>query len=138
MNDIKHYLTIVEKSFTHQDTTDRSEQVSKFVDYATHRLDCESRPTITLSSDIGEVKRNRSFGNLDPATGKIWVYVANRNLADILRTICHEIVHYKQLEDGKLSGLADGKDGSPIENEANSIAAVIMREYGRINHQIYE
>ena len=138
LKDIKQYLTIVENSFTYNSTDNRSEQVSQFVSYTLDRLGCESIPTIELSYNIDTVKQNRSFGNLDPTTGKIWVYVANRNLADILRTICHEIVHYKQLEDGKLSGIDDGRDGSPIENEANSVAAVIMREYGRSNPEIYE
>lgn len=137
MNDMKRYITIVENLLTYH-SNDRHSQVSQFVSYTLDRLGCESRPTIELSSDIDTVKKNKSFGNLDTTTGKIWVYVANRNLADILRTICHEVVHFKQLEDGKLSGIADGRDGSSIENEANSVAAVIMREYGRLNPEIYE
>jgi hypothetical protein len=31
-----------------------------------------------------------------------------------------------------------GEDGSPDENEANSLAGVIMRKFGRDNPQIYE
>ena len=32
----------------------------------------------------------------------------------------------------------DGADGSPIENQANAVAGIIMREYGRIDDTIYQ
>jgi hypothetical protein len=32
----------------------------------------------------------------------------------------------------------DGMDGSPIENNAHAVAGILMREYGRINKQIYK
>ncbi len=34
--------------------------------------------------------------------------------------------------------IKDGSDGSPIENEANSLAGVIMRQYGKLHPEIYE
>lgn len=117
---------------------DRKTQIIAFVKYALAELNCEQKPKITLSTSTAKVQRFKSFGNLEITTGHIWVYIANRNLADILRTICHEIIHYKQLLDGKITGSSDGVDGSEIENEANSKAAVIMRKYGRENPKIFE
>jgi hypothetical protein len=35
-------------------------------------------------------------GNYDPGTQTITVYVKNRHLKDILRTLCHELVHHNQ------------------------------------------
>ena len=31
-----------------------------------------------------------------------------------------------------------GEDGSPMENEANAMAGIIMREFGRENPEIFE
>ena len=67
--------------------------------------------------------------------------MANRNLADALRTLAHELVHYKQKQEGRLElNNADksGADGSSIENEANAVAGVILRKYGKLNPDIYQ
>jgi Zn-dependent peptidase ImmA (M78 family) len=119
-------------------TDNRQMEVTKFVEYALAKLQCESKPHITLSQDTQKVQEFKSFGYIDPTTSQIWVYVKNRNLADLLRTLCHELVHYKQLVDGRLTSKKAGQDGSPIENEANSLAGVIMREYGRSHPHIFE
>ena len=45
------------------------------------------------------------------------------------------------MEDGRITlgnARMAGKDGSEIENEANSKAAVMMREFGRDNPTIFE
>ena len=48
------------------------------------------------------------------------------------------MVHRKQDEMGYIKdSVQDGSDGSPVENQAHSIAGILMREYGRINKQIY-
>jgi hypothetical protein len=61
----------------------------------------------------------------------------NRNMADVLRTLAHELVHHKQNELGKLDPNS-GKTGSDIENEANIKAGIIMRDFGRGREEIYE
>jgi hypothetical protein len=65
-----------------------------------------------------------------PSEQKIITVVHNRNMADILRTLAHEMVHHMQNLDKRLTPKS-GEDGSPDENEANSLAGVIMREFGR-------
>ena len=63
----------------------------------------------------------------------------NRSLADIIRSIAHELVHHKQNQNGELSGNAEeGADGSPIENEANAKAGEIVRKFGKIKPEIYD
>ena len=48
------------------------------------------------------------------------------------------MVHRKQDELGLVKDeVKDGADGSPIENQAHAVAGILMREYGRINKQIY-
>jgi hypothetical protein len=47
------------------------------------------------------------------------------------------MVHHKQNLDGVLTNYA-GETGSEFENEANSVAGIIMRNYGKQNPRIYE
>lgn len=72
------------------------------------------------------------------STGFLVVYVKNRAIIDVCRSIAHELVHHKQNLDGKLKdAVIDGEDGSPIENEANAVAGIIIRKYGRLHPEIY-
>ena len=65
------------------------------------------------------------------------MYIANRNLADVLRTLGHELTHHRQNELGLLY-TQSGETGSPIEDEANVVAGILMREFGKKNELIYE
>ena len=67
-----------------------------------------------------------SFGMFDG--GSIIVISKGRHLIDIIRTLCHELVHWKQRLNGEE---LDGSDGSSIENEANAIAGIILRRFGK-------
>ena len=58
-------------------------------------------------------------------------------MADILRTVGHEMVHHRQNLQGRLEKIS-GEDGSKEENDANSIAGILLRVYGRKNPHIYE
>jgi len=122
-----------------EDLSDTKKQsISHFVEYATKRLKLAETPNITLvgGNEYGNVKS--SLGGYNPADKTIYVATEGRLTADILRTIAHEMVHRKQDELGYIKdSVQDGADGSPIENQAHSVAGILMREYGRINKQIY-
>jgi Zn-dependent peptidase ImmA (M78 family) len=64
--------------------------------------------------------------------GKNVLYVAlvNRHPNDILRTIAHELTHYRQDTQHQLDDTS-GETGSPEENEANAMAGVIMRHFNK-------
>jgi len=112
--------------------------IGEFIKYSIKNLGLQNLPSsLTLSYDNDQAKERRSFGYFDPNSKKIWVYVKNRNMADILRTLAHELVHRKQEEDGRLD-INSGKTGSPIEDEANALAGVLLRNFGKINNGIYE
>lgn len=112
--------------------------IGEFIKYSIKNLGLQNLPSsLTLSYDNDQAKERRSFGYFDPNNKKIWVYVKNRNMADILRTLAHELVHRKQEEDGRLD-INSGKTGSPIEDEANAMAGVLLRNFGKINNRIYE
>jgi cytidyltransferase-like protein len=112
--------------------------IGEFIKYSVKNLGLQNLPSnLTLSYDNDKAKEKRSFGYFDPSSNKIWVYVKNRNMADILRTLAHELIHRKQEEDGRLD-INSGKTGSPIEDEANAMAGVLLRNFGKINSSIYE
>ena len=119
-------------------TQDRLSIIREFIKYVTKYLQLNhSGAHIILSNNNDDAKSYRSFGTFFPDTREIWIYVGNRNLADILRTLAHELVHQKQNQDGRIC-YESGETGSEIENEANSMAGVLLRNYGKINSEIYE
>jgi hypothetical protein len=112
--------------------------IKKFIKFAVSVLDLQNVPSnLTLSYDNDEAKERHSFGYFDPNADKIWLYVKNRNLADILRTLAHELVHRRQAELDMLDENS-GQTGSPIENAANAAAGALLRHFGKENNQIYE
>ena len=116
----------------------KQQSIQNFVEFATKRLKLKEQPKIGLvgGREFAEVKT--SLGGFDPVTKEIFVATEGRLTADILRTIAHEMVHRKQDEMGLVRNVTkDGADGSPIENQAHAVAGILMREYGRINKQIY-
>jgi hypothetical protein len=113
------------------------EEISKFLKYIIKELNLNHPPAgLTLSRDEKQAQNKHTFGYFDPQTNKIWLYIKNRNLADILRTLSHECIHLKQAEEGRIE-THSGETGSPIENEANAKAGIYLRKYGAKNPQIY-
>jgi hypothetical protein len=116
----------------------KRENVNHFVEYATKRLKLKEQPKVTLVEDPEFSKQNHSLGGYNVESKEIFVATEGRLTADILRTIAHEMVHRKQDEMGLIGdSVKDGADGSPIENKANSVAAILLREYGKLNKTIY-
>ena len=112
--------------------------IGEFIKYAIKNLGIQNPPrNLSLSYDTNKAKEMRSFGYFSPNDNKIWVYCGNRNMADILRTLAHELVHRKQDEDGRIS-YESGKTGSDIENEANAMAGVLLRDFGKQHEEIYQ
>ena len=63
--------------------------------------------------------------------------MGDRSLLDVKRSLCHEMTHHKQNQEGRLKSNS-GEDGSEIENESNSMAGLIMRKWGRLHPEAYE
>lgn len=111
--------------------------IKDFISYCQSNLKINDLPNIEFTEDNSWAKNSRSFGHYVPNNNSLMVYIGNRNLADILRTLSHELVHHRQKELGMLKG-DSGKAGSTIENQANSISGILMRKYGQMNELIYE
>ena len=111
--------------------------INKFLTYALKELGIKNAPKVILNTDKERVNSLRSMAGYMPQLNKIWVYIGNRNTADIIRSLAHELVHCSQFE--KRPGeKIDGSTGSTDENEANSTAGVLLRTYGKENPLIYE
>lgn len=111
------------------------DKIQEFVVYASKKLKIQTIPTIQIEQPTDDMT---SLGHFDPQTKNIHIVVEKRLLADILRTIAHELVHVRQMELGKITDPeVDGATGSPIENQANTLAGVLMRGYGKINSSIF-
>jgi hypothetical protein len=110
-------------------------EVEQFCQFCWSRLKWSTRPVIIVTDDHAEAQDIKSMGAFHPGTGEIRVLRGARLTADWYRTLAHELVHHAQRDSGQT---LDGADGSTIENEANSQAAVILREYGRLNPQIFQ
>ena len=89
-------------------------------------LDIQDLPPIELIDTDSTVGGGTSFGLFDGE--KIQVITLGRHQMDIMRTLAHELVHWKQQQEGME---LNGDDGSEIENQANAVAAVIMRKFGK-------
>jgi len=125
------------KKFLNESWDDsKGKLIGDFVNYVSDYLSI-TKPKIKLLNSPDYTQTYHSFGGYLPSEEKIMVVVHNRNMADILRTVAHEMVHHMQNLDDRLTPTS-GEDGSPDENEANSLAAVIMRKFGRENPHIYE
>ncbi len=131
-------------SFSNESTDDlevNHQQVNiikEFIKFVSQEINLKNIPAkITLSYDTKLAKANHTFGVFSSGDNSIWLYVKNRNTADILRTLAHELVHRKQAEDNRLD-VNSGDTGSPIENEANALAGVLLRKYGKQHEEIYE
>jgi cytidyltransferase-like protein len=121
---------VLHESFTPQ----KAPLMKKFVEYACNELDIDE-PKIHVINSPTYSQEYKSFGGYIPSEEKILVVVHNRNMADILRTLAHELVHHMQNLNGDE---LNGEDGSETENEANAMAGVLMREFGRENPEIFE
>jgi hypothetical protein len=110
-------------------------EIEQFCQFCWSRLKWSTRPVIIVTDDHAEAGSVKSMGSFHPRTGEIRVLRGARLTADWYRTLAHELVHHAQRDSGQT---LDGADGSTIENEANSQAAVILREYGRLNPQIFQ
>ena len=116
-----------------KDTLKKS--IAAFVLYATKELGIVNRPSMFIKQPSDDMT---SLGSYDPQENKLVVVVKGRLLADILRTIAHELVHVKQMQDGRITNPeVDGATGSPIENEANAVAGTLMRKYGQMDKKIF-
>jgi len=96
-------------------------------------LNLKKLPHIKLMKYVGD-EEQPTFGRFKNDELVIDLALKNRHPNDIMRTLAHELVHFKQQMDNKLNPHS-GDTGSPEENEAHAVAGVIMRHFNKIYPQ---
>jgi hypothetical protein len=92
-------------------------------------------PKINLVMQVDD-EQQPTFGRFDSENLIIDLGMANRHPIDILRTLAHELVHFKQQLNNEL-GPESGETGSPEENEAHELAGVIMRHFNKMHRHYF-
>jgi hypothetical protein len=116
---------------------DLDKEVQKFAQWAAKKLNLQNIPKIELSMDTKEAQQGHHTGSHTEGSDSVWVYSANRNLVDILRTVFHELVHVRQGELGMIKP-GDSYPGSPIEAMADMLAGKYIKIYGEKNRHIFQ
>ena len=130
---LKEYVN-EQVSLNSEENIDRLDLIQKFVNYVCERLSIDGDVDVNLQQQRDGLTTTAQFNTL---TNEIDIYANGRHPVDICRSIAHELVHHKQKEEDRLYNGA-GEDGTEIENEANAVAGVMIREFGRENPRLYE
>lgn len=114
----------------------RKELIHEFIKFAVKEIGLE-KPTGCKILLTDNKDKTETYAHFNPTTKEIVVYMGDRTLSDSFRSLSHELVHAKQLQQNRLDNKS-GNDGSLIENEANSIAGLIMRKWGKLHPESFE
>ena len=119
------------------DSSDDIQKIKDFINWSIKQLHIQKPyPKITLSRNTKVAQQGHHTG-VHTEDNKIWVYIENRNLIDIFRTIFHELVHERQ---SQLNMIKDGDSypGSPIEAMADMVAGKYLKVYGKMHPEIFQ
>lgn len=109
--------------------------MAAFVNFAKDELGIDDDIKVALAYERTPDIITTAYYNLN---GFIKIYVKDRAIMDVCRSIAHELIHHKQNLQGRLKdSVKDGEDGSDIENEANAIAGIIIRKWGKMHPELY-
>lgn len=101
-----------------------------FLPVAMKTLHINKLPRIRLKKHIPQGDQP-TFGKFVNDENTIYLGIEDRQPIDTLRTLAHELVHFKQFTQQKLNGKS-GETGSPQEDEAHVNAGVIMRHFDKM------
>lgn len=101
--------------------------VVKFIKFINDEMNLNTPFKIKLATVRDEDLKTYAYYNKE--NGNIKVYVANRGLADVLRSIAHELIHHKQNQSNLLN-VPHPDIGGKIEDEANSVAGQLVKKFG--------
>ena len=128
--------------------TDRDVEINKFVGFCKDELDINELPPVTLRYDKkgGDKNSNIDTTAYQSKDEGVHVYVKDRALVDVLRSLAHELVHHHQLERDEeyyWKHIQDNpgiQSGTDLEDEANARAGSLIKDWGLVhgNKQIYE
>ncbi len=100
-----------------------------FFPLAMQVLELDKLPEVHFEPELN-TGRQPSFGMYVNGENVLYVALRNRHPVDILRTVAHELAHYRQDLRGELTDRS-GETGSPQENQAHELAGIIMRHFNK-------
>lgn len=120
------------KDFIVENKPNLIDGIRDFLPIAVKFLKLDRLPKIDFEKDVESKHDQPTFGvyHHDTDTKIIKLDIEERHPIDIIRTLAHELVHYKQDLEGRLDKNS-WRTGSPTENEAHEKAGVMMREFDK-------
>lgn len=100
-----------------------------FFPLAMQVLELDKLPEVHFEPELNTGSQP-SFGMYVNGENVLYVALRNRHPVDILRTVAHELAHYRQDLRGELNDRS-GETGSPQENQAHELAGIIMRHFNK-------
>jgi Zn-dependent peptidase ImmA (M78 family) len=107
-----------------------------FLPLAMEELEIDKLPKIKLVPIVQDTVQP-TFGKFVNDENKIYLGLEERHPLDIIRTLAHELVHFKQGMEHRLDDTS-GHTGSPIENEAHEVAGIIMRNFNKRHPEYFK
>lgn len=119
------------KIFEVVETNNKNDFIKSFLPVAQKHLNLTTLPQIKIVTQVPDTE-GTTFGRYDNNNDIIYLISQGRHPKDVLRTLAHELVHYQQGQQDRLNPMS-GATGSEEENEANTLAGIIMRLYSEAN-----
>ncbi len=101
--------------------------IVKFIKFVNDELSLNQPFRVKLVNQRDDDLRTYAYYNA--SNGDVKVYCKDRGLADVLRSIAHELIHHHQNQVGKLDEPTQDIGGE-IEDEANSVAGQLVKKFG--------
>ena len=105
------------------------EMFKNFLPIAMKYIGLTSLPKMKFTTHVSDTHQP-TFGRYAEGKRVLEVSLLNRHPNDILRTLAHELVHYKQDTKHELHN-GSGETGSEHENQAHAVAGVVMRHFNK-------
>ena len=117
------------ESITESKHPDLYKAFEDFLPVAMKTLHLKNLPKIKLEKHVAKHDQP-TFARYVNDEYTIHLGIDNRHPLDILRTLAHELVHYKQHQTQQMDNHS-GDTGSSEENTANAEAGIIMRDFDK-------
>jgi hypothetical protein len=110
-----------------------TKELKRFIQYAAKQLGLKKIPDIHFVGH--EEDKNKAFGHFQHSDDAIKVRTVDRHPLDVMRTIAHEMSHYKWRLEGEIG---DNVPGGKSENYAHARAGEIMRNYDNSHPNMFK
>lgn len=101
--------------------------VAKFIKFIKDQLGINQPFKVKLTGTRDQDLKTYAF--YDKTSGDMKIYTRGRGMADVLRSIAHEMVHHLQNQRQQLN-VTHPDIGGAIEDEANAVAGQLVKKFG--------